>query len=59
VLAIVTFKRYFITTKKADPNLKTGIRLAYLFIVLVGTICEGLPLVTKFVDSMGEFREVV
>jgi hypothetical protein len=56
-LAMVTVKRYFITTKKANPNSKAGIRLAYLFITLVGTVCVGLPLVVIFADSMTEYRD--
>jgi hypothetical protein len=56
VLAMVTIKRLFITTKKPNPNSKGGIRFAYLFIALVGTICVGLSLLALFVDSMAEFR---
>ncbi len=55
--AMVTVKRFFITTKKPNPNSTAGIRFVYLFIALVGTICVGLPVVAMFVDSMSEFRE--
>jgi hypothetical protein len=56
-LAMVTINRFFITTKKPNPNSKAGVRLAYLFIALVGTVCVGLPLLALLFDSMAEFRE--
>jgi len=57
VFAMVAVKRFLITTKKPNPNSNAGIRLAYLFIAFIGTVCVGLPLVAIFVDSMTEFRE--
>lgn len=57
VLAMVIVKRFFITTKQPNPNSKASVRLVYLFIALVGTVCVALPTVAMFVDSMAEFRE--
>ena len=59
VLAMVTLKRYFIKTKQPNPNSNAGIRLAYLFIALVGTVCVGLPLIAMLADFRNEFREGV
>lgn len=57
VVAMIGGKRLFLTTKKANPDSTAIIRLAYLFIALVGTVCVGLPLLAIFVDSMTEYRE--
>lgn len=56
-LAAVTLKRFFIKTKKSNPDSKPGVRLAYLFLALVGTVCLALPLLAIFDDSMAEYRE--
>lgn len=57
VLAMVSVKRFFVKTKQPNPHSKAGIRFAYLFIALVGTVCIALPLLAIFVDSMAEYRE--
>lgn len=57
VLAMVRLIRCFITTKKPNLNSKAGIRLAYLFVALVGTVSVAIPTVAMFVGFMPELNE--
>lgn len=56
VLAAVFVKRYCFPTKRANPNSSRGLRMAYLFIALIGTVCAGLALLGLFIDIQ-ELRE--
>ena len=50
MLAMVTIKRFFFPTKEANPDSNTGVRMAYLFIAIAGTIASGLALLARFAD---------
>jgi polyferredoxin len=55
-LAVVTIKRFVIRTKQPNPDSSTSVRLVYLLIAIVGTICLGLALLAIFID-LQEFSE--
>ena len=55
---MVAIKRFYFPTKEANPDSNTGLRMSYLFIALIGTICLGLSLLAIFAD-LQEFSEPV
>jgi FtsH-binding integral membrane protein len=50
MLAIVTLKRFFIRTREPNPESNTSIRMIYLLIAIIGTICMGIALLAMVAD---------
>lgn len=50
VFVMVIIKRYFFPTKVANPDSKASIRMGYLLIALIGTVCLALALLGIFSD---------
>lgn len=58
VFIMVVIKRCFFPTKVANPDSNVGIRMAYLFIAIAGTIFLALALLGIFAD-LQEYSEPV
>jgi len=56
VFIMVVIKRCFFPTKQANPDSKASIRMGYLLIALVGTVCLALALLGIFSD-LQEFSD--